>query len=600
MPNWAELHNAMRGNPVAARDIGNKYLEEFTQSRDEIQQLQAILLIIDANTTLEDHSPLNPLINRGLALAKAQNNFVALAKLNEVLGNIAANASKTEAANQYYDKAMNIAIQHGLEENRADILSDKARLLIQDSRMNSALPLLFDAYGIYEKLKLKWQVSDALTSIADAYSKLGDEATAVQYYERSRQDLTPENDKFSLSVVLYNESASLQALGRVAEAEKLMKQVLQYSLELKDDIGAAYARYRLGIFAQNRGELAEADKQFYAAEKVFENGNNDPMQFLVQLHRAEILTKTNPPAALPALNLARALLDKIKTPEREMQYHQFASKVYKQLGKYRESLDELETWIKAKAANDALFNRKITSELQVKFDAKQKETENALLKSEQQRQDAELVAGKSRRWLLILALAGSLVLLGTLAGVLIYQIKQKRRFADLALHDELTKAPNRRHILSYGQRQLEACRSVGADYCLAVLDLDHFKSINDRFGHDMGDIVLKAFAEACQMGLRKGDRLGRLGGEEWLLVLPTTKLDELQSIFKRLRAAVQVYRPASLPEGTLITFSMGAAKAEPDESFERLLQRADEAMYAAKVAGRDRLSLGPAASPSAS
>jgi len=162
-----------------------------------------------------------------------------------------------------------------------------------------------------------------------------------------------------------------------------------------------------------------------------------------------------------------------------------------------------------------------------------------------------------------------------------------------ASRDSLTGVPNRRHFLESANQELAVAREAGTSLALLMVDIDHFKPINDRFGHLAGDEVICAIAQACQANLRAGDCLGRLGGEEFALVLPGTNLAESLEAAERLRLAVAALAVPLDGETVRPTVSIGVALREPaDTSLSALLHRADLAMYEAKTRGRNRV-VGP-------
>lgn len=165
---------------------------------------------------------------------------------------------------------------------------------------------------------------------------------------------------------------------------------------------------------------------------------------------------------------------------------------------------------------------------------------------------------------------------------------QERRIAQLhadalqaSLTDPLTGVSNRRHILALTEQALHDHAVHGTPASVALLDIDHFKRINDSHGHQAGDEVLRGFAQACRAQLRPHDGVGRIGGEEFMLLLPGADLDTASAIVERLRQALQWGPPGC-------TFSGGLAAPRPGECVEALLRRADAALYAAKRAGRNR------------
>jgi len=174
--------------------------------------------------------------------------------------------------------------------------------------------------------------------------------------------------------------------------------------------------------------------------------------------------------------------------------------------------------------------------------------------------------------------------------------RQAAELEVLANHDALTGVTNLRHFHRLAGLELEHARRMQRSLALLALDLDHFKRINDEWGHAAGDMALKTFAATCRATLREPDILGRCGGEEFAVALPNTGLDGALVIAERLRRAVERLR-VPLPEAPPLAFtvSIGIAVAGPggDEApdIATLLAQADKALYASKKAGRNRVSI---------
>jgi diguanylate cyclase (GGDEF)-like protein len=175
----------------------------------------------------------------------------------------------------------------------------------------------------------------------------------------------------------------------------------------------------------------------------------------------------------------------------------------------------------------------------------------------------------------------------------------QRRAAEmeaLANHDSLTGVTNLRHFHRLAGLELEHSRRMGRSLALLALDIDHFKRINDTWGHAAGDMALKAFATTCRAGLREPDILGRCGGEEFAIALPNTGLGGALIIAERLRKAVEDME-VTLPGITALRFtvSIGVTATGPGqgavEDIVALLAEADRALYVSKKAGRNRVSL---------
>ncbi len=155
----------------------------------------------------------------------------------------------------------------------------------------------------------------------------------------------------------------------------------------------------------------------------------------------------------------------------------------------------------------------------------------------------------------------------------------------LATTDGLTGAFNRRHFLELAEAELARAVRHGHPTSIAMFDLDHFKAINDRFGHGVGDSVLTTVSALVRERLRVSDVFGRVGGEEFALLLPETDTDAAHSTLERLRAVIEVHPVAS----RAVTVSIGLASLRPGDSLAELLKRADAALYTAKSAGRNRV-----------
>jgi diguanylate cyclase len=162
-----------------------------------------------------------------------------------------------------------------------------------------------------------------------------------------------------------------------------------------------------------------------------------------------------------------------------------------------------------------------------------------------------------------------------------------RQVEQLAHHDELTGLLNRRSLLTLIEQERQRSARHGTPLSVAILDLDHFKRINDTYGHQAGDETLKTFAREARGCTRKTDRLGRYGGEEFLLVLIGSTTDEAQAPVERLREALSAADWRAVAPDFRLTFSCGMASYRAGESIEELVKRADDALYRAKHEGRD-------------
>jgi diguanylate cyclase (GGDEF)-like protein len=159
----------------------------------------------------------------------------------------------------------------------------------------------------------------------------------------------------------------------------------------------------------------------------------------------------------------------------------------------------------------------------------------------------------------------------------------------LATVDELTSLANRRYMNEVLAQEERRSAAPDQPMCLALLDIDFFKNVNDRFGHDGGDSVLRTFAAAARAELRTGDILARWGGEEFLLLLPDTAVAEALPVLRRMAERVRAIAVPGLDMERDLTFSGGLVERTSNEPFAETISRADKAMYQAKGSGRDKV-----------
>ncbi|MES2257157.1 MAG: diguanylate cyclase [Pseudomonadota bacterium] len=173
----------------------------------------------------------------------------------------------------------------------------------------------------------------------------------------------------------------------------------------------------------------------------------------------------------------------------------------------------------------------------------------------------------------------------------ISQRKQmEEELRQLATTDVLTGIANRRRLFEVGERELARARRSDQALTVLMIDIDHFKRINDSFGHPAGDLVIQAAARLCADGLREIDTAGRCGGEEFVMILPGTDLAGALQVGERLRAMAEACAVAAGDDALRFTVSVGAARLEPrHQDFAALLGMADQALYRAKQEGRNRV-----------
>lgn len=164
------------------------------------------------------------------------------------------------------------------------------------------------------------------------------------------------------------------------------------------------------------------------------------------------------------------------------------------------------------------------------------------------------------------------------------RVKVREALEKLSVTDYLTNTYNRRYFITKLEEEIERVKRFGREFSLAMLDMDHFKDINDRFGHDVGDAVLKSVVSMINGRIRNVDCLARWGGEEFMILLADTPVDKARVLIEELRHGISKIR---IPGADNFTGSFGLAGYNSGDTAETLLQKADNLMYEAKSAGRN-------------
>jgi diguanylate cyclase (GGDEF)-like protein len=208
--------------------------------------------------------------------------------------------------------------------------------------------------------------------------------------------------------------------------------------------------------------------------------------------------------------------------------------------------------------------------------------------------DIEDLRGKIRSNTIIIAVFGiitTLLLLGLISFFLSRLIRKldeaRQTIEKIAITDALTDLFNRRHILLRFEEEFEKFKRLNKNVSCLMIDVDNFKDINDSYGHQIGDQVLQAISARMRDSVRAYDILGRYGGEEFLIIMPDTGLEDAAGLAERIRTSVKEV----LIGNAAVTLSLGVVCSEvSDRSVDDIIKRADENLYKAKKGGRDRIS----------
>lgn len=270
------------------------------------------------------------------------------------------------------------------------------------------------------------------------------------------------------------------------------------------------------------------------------------------------------------------------------------ARAYRELGQWRAALDAREEQIRLRTQLDQRMQREQARVLAAELALSREAADKLRLLRQTDAQRLQLQAAQREQRLRLIAIVLLALLLGAVAGLLVLTRRRLRGARYDAMTDSLTGVASRRHLLDHLARMLSDRHAAAHPLSVLAIDIDHFKRINDQFGHAVGDEALRRVTEACRRALRETDEFGRLGGEEFLAVLRRTSLAHAEHLGKRLCEVVAALTMDDVTPGLRATISVGVAEAtENDESADNLLLRADTALYEAKNSGRNCVRVAP-------
>ncbi len=572
--------DAVRQEPVA------------TPSRAE--QLASLYAVqADAYGILERSAEARNSAALGLKLAPLPSDPVRLQLLSAYAENvydeagIAAAAADIEAARgaQKSDTqaAICLLVTRGLLEHRQN-RADLAIVTLTQAYHASAAPSMMEPHV------LSAEVLSAVMRV------MGDYPQALALNQEAIDWHTSQGETLSLSVARFMRGQILKLMHSYPEAIVEYTEARKLSVILDDSQGIAYADLRICEAHIELGELTTAQGECAGAAGLFAGAQSGDSVKAAQALLARIDLKLG--HSQHALETLNAVLDHDGTdlpPIDVAALYETRAQANAALHNYRNAYYDLREYALRYAASNDAERRRQAGALRARFETDRQIERNASLQRELA-VSQELSGRQMRqlRWNAVAAVTGVCVI-ALLIYFLITNVRYRQRLVTLASQDGLTGLPNRRRIAEFAATALETARTTGVPLTIALIDMDHFKIINDCCGHATGDYVLKEFARAGGEALRAGDLLGRWGGEEFLLVSPGATLPVGMANLERLRTLIYRIRLPASGIGLRVSLSAGIAAFDADvKSLDELIARADKALYAAKNAGRDCVSIADA------
>ncbi|HJS90305.1 MAG TPA: GGDEF domain-containing protein [Steroidobacteraceae bacterium] len=560
---------------------------ESSGARADSRQLASLYAVqADAYSILELDHEARAAASRALALVSGSTDPLRLELLS------------TQALNVYTQSGIRDAIesieQAGAQEAPGTLSSICLQIALGTLERRAgedalATRTLTQAYHDSEPPDRAEAHANAASALSMALRGVGDLEEALMLIREKIAWDAGHDDSLALSVSTYLEGELLDSMRDFHGAITTFGRARSISAGLGDTQGVAFSDMRICQSLIELNDFQAARPRCLSAAQVFAASQTTDVWKQTQVYLAEIdLQERNAPQALAVLNRVLDHGGTDMAPETVSTAYRTRARTYAALHHYHQAYSDNEEYLRRYIAENLERRTRLQETVKERAVAAREIERNAILQHQLELSNARTTRQTEKlRWEAAANTAFVLVI-ALLSYILITDLRHRRQLVRLAMEDNLTGMPNRGRTLELANAALEAAVAEHRPLTVAIIDLDHFKAINDRCGHAAGDFVLREFARVSRGSLRTGDILGRWGGEEFLLVLPDTTLDSALASVERLRVLALAIQVPGATVPARVTFSAGlASTGDGARSLEEIIARADAALYEAKNEGRD-------------
>ncbi|MBI1673059.1 GGDEF domain-containing protein [Shewanella sp. DW31] len=609
------LSNAMAEEKTQVDKIFARFESGVPMTREEIESNLVLLSKLISTDDVTRHEKLQLLkcwdqnTENDTAIA------LALKNTNQTLSNIPPTASPhfitdltlcrswflqlsgdMDGAMEGYNLSVKRAYEHEDLKLIADSRSIRGALYSYIGDFSAALDDLVTAQDLYESLNLSGWANINLADVATSFRRYGDPQSAIRYYTKLKALYLKNNNQEQAMYVNSDIGLALDELGEHQQAVDNFLVSYQYFKEHQQEKVVATMATNIAYSLIKLNRLTEAEKYLIEADTVINEKDLTDYSFM-KLFMADIkFQQARYKEALTELEQGEKAFRTLQNNRGLTQLLQLKSNIYVAMNDLSAAYGALQEFVTLTKKVDGNSLSHHTTELKVKFDTSRIESENQRLIENQNLKEQELALLEKNKSLqhIILLLAGFIL---TIVSIFAYkQVHRNRQLQVIALTDYLTKLPNRRHIYAQAAKYFQQALKHQSPFSVIIFDADHFKKINDNFGHELGDRALMTIANAGRTLSGNKDLVGRIGGEEFLILLPNTDATGALALAHQLQNHISRLSAQNLPAELKLTVSAGVATLEPqnntedayqDKDFATLLKRADNALYEAKNAGRN-------------
>ena len=474
------------------------------------------------------------------------------------------------------------------------VLRDRGWLNFRDGNPDQALDDLLRAYALLRKVASREEAMVAAGRLSMAQYSVRDYPQALQLVDETIAFFREQKAQVRLATALDRRAAILKASGRLDEALLAAQEALKIHDGIQDRVGTGLSQMRMCGVLIERNALKEAGEWCDRAELTLSqtSGMDDnDYRTLAALRGRLYLALGRSKEAVTQFD--RAIAPGGAQPADDIaELYELRSRAHAAVGDYPAAFNDQGEYLRRVREQGTLDRIREVAQLRVQFENDQEKQKIALLEKDNKLKEEKLLSQTRTTQLVAIAGLTGLVTAFFLGYALLSNRRHRAELIRLAERDELTGLLNRRAIVRKAVEYLSRARESKGTLIIGLIDLDHFKSINDRFGHAVGDQLLQRLAVSLRTALHTREVFGRYGGEEFLVLFPDTPMEQAREGAERLRATLRD-QPLNIDgQEVTVSLSMGLASFESgDVLYDQVARRADIALYVAKTQGRDRVEI---------
>lgn len=474
------------------------------------------------------------------------------------------------------------------------VLRDRGWLNYRDGNPDQALDDLLRGYALLRRHASKEEAMVAAGRLSMAQFSVRDYPQALSLVDETIAFFREQKAQIRLATALDRRSAILKAAGRLDEALISATEALRIHEGIGDRVGTGLSQMRMCGVEIDRNSLKEAARWCDRAELTLSqtSGMDDnDYRTLAALRGRLFLALGKSKEAVAQFD--RAIAPGGAQPADDIaELYELRSRAHAAIGNYSAAFTDQGEYLRRMREQGTLDRIREVAQLRVQFENDQEKAKVVLLEKDKRLAEERLNSQTRTTQLVAIAGLAGLITAFFLGYALLSNRRHRAELIRLAERDDLTGLLNRRAIVRKAVELLTRARESKGTLVIGLIDLDHFKTINDRFGHAVGDQFLQRFAAALRSSLLSREVFGRYGGEEFLVLFPDVSMEQARQSAEKLRTHLRDQKLRVDDQDVSVTLSLGLASYEAgDVLFDQVARRADIALYVAKTQGRDRIEI---------